>query len=135
LKYESSAANQKVIRGVGHHTRPRASFLDLPMKTSLCGWHGTWFYYEKHEPSLPPFIGLHPEFQGTWSEEPTPLKLPQVASLTNEMNHLKEQVLTGVCVAAHWLACRVLPLKKQIHLPWEYSGLQDPTQETARKLL
>jgi hypothetical protein len=37
LKYQSSAANQKVIGGVGLQTRPRADFLDLYLKTSLRG--------------------------------------------------------------------------------------------------
>jgi hypothetical protein len=26
-----------------------------------------------------------------------------------------------------------MPLKKRVHLRWEYSGLQDPTQETSEK--
>jgi hypothetical protein len=33
-------------------------------------------------------------------------------------------------VAAHWLAHRVQPLKKQIHPGLEYNGPQDPTRET-----
>jgi hypothetical protein len=37
-------------------------------------------------------------------------------------------------VAAHWLALRVLPLKKQVHLGWEYSGLLDLTQESNEKI-
>jgi hypothetical protein len=57
LKYQLSAANRKVIRGVGLQTHPRAGFLKLPMKTSLCGWHMTWFYCDNHEPSLTPFVG------------------------------------------------------------------------------
>jgi hypothetical protein len=105
LKYQLSAANRKVIGGVGLHTRSRAGFLDLPLKTSLRGWHGTWFYCENHESSFPPFVGQLPEFQGTWSEELTPLELPQVATLTNKVNLLKEKGLTGVCMAAHWLSC------------------------------
>jgi hypothetical protein len=32
LKYQPSAANRKVIGGVGLQTRPHVSFLDLPMK-------------------------------------------------------------------------------------------------------
>jgi hypothetical protein len=28
----------------------------------------------------------------------------------------------------------VLSLKKQVHLGWEYSGLQDPTRETDEKI-
>jgi hypothetical protein len=62
LKYQSSAANRKVIRGVGLQTRPHVSFLDLLMWTYLRGWHGSWFYYENHEPNLPPFVGHFPKF-------------------------------------------------------------------------
>jgi hypothetical protein len=86
LKYQPSAANRKVIGGVGLQTLPCAGFLDLPLKTSLQGWHRTWFYCENHEPSLPLFVGRLPEFQGTWSEKPTPLELPQVATMTNKVN-------------------------------------------------
>jgi hypothetical protein len=57
-----------------------------------------------------------------------------VAALTNKINLLKEQGLTGVCVATHWLACGVLQLKKQVHPGCEYNGLQDPTWETNEKI-
>jgi hypothetical protein len=56
-KYQPSAGNRKVIGGIGLQTRLHAGFLDLPLKTSLRGWHGTWFYCRNHEPSLPPFVG------------------------------------------------------------------------------
>jgi hypothetical protein len=46
------------------------------------------------------------------------------------VNLSKEKGLTCMCVAALWLACRVQPLKKQVHLSWEYSGLQDSTRES-----
>jgi hypothetical protein len=87
----------------------------------------SWFYCENLEPSLPPFIGRLPEFSGTWSEEPTPTELPIVVTLGNRVNDLKNQGLTGVYVATHWLARRVMPLKKQVHPGWEYSGVHDPT--------
>jgi hypothetical protein len=82
----------------------------------------------------PPLVGRLLEFKGTWSEEPTPLELPQVSALTNKINFLKQKGLTGVCVAAHWLARRVQPLKKQVHLGWEYSGSQDLTRETQENI-
>jgi hypothetical protein len=44
LKYQPSAANRTVIRAVGLQTRSRANFFDLLMKSSVRGWHGTWFY-------------------------------------------------------------------------------------------
>jgi hypothetical protein len=57
LKYQPSAANRKVVGGVGLQTQPCASFLDLPLKASLWGWHRTWFYCENHEPGFPSFMG------------------------------------------------------------------------------
>jgi hypothetical protein len=53
LKYQSSAANHKIIGGVGLQTHPSAGFLDLPMKTSLRGWHMTWFYVRTMNPASP----------------------------------------------------------------------------------
>jgi hypothetical protein len=51
-----------------------------------------------------------------------------------DLPNLKENDLMGVCVPAHWLAHRVIPLKKQVHLGWEYNRLQDSTQETTEKI-
>jgi hypothetical protein len=130
LKYQPSADKQKVIGDVGLQTCPRIGFLDLPMKTSLKGRHKFWFYCENHEPSLPPIIGRLPEFSGTWSEELTPAELPIVAALGNRVNDLKNQGLTDVCVTAHWLAHRVMHMKKQVHPRWEYNGVHGPTRET-----
>jgi hypothetical protein len=65
LKYQLSADNQKVIGGVGLQTRPCSGFLDLPMKTSLKGWHKSWFYCENHEPSHPSFVGHLLEYNRT----------------------------------------------------------------------
>jgi hypothetical protein len=111
----------KVNGGVGLQMCPNSGFLDLPMKTSLKGWHKSLFYCKNHEPSLPPFVGRLPMFSGTWSEEPTPAELPIIAALANCVNDLKNQGLTSVCVAAHWLARQVTPLKKHVHPEWEYS--------------
>jgi hypothetical protein len=52
-------------------------------------------------------------------------------ALTNKINLLKECNLTRVCVATHWLARQVVPLKKHVHPGWEYNGFQDPTWETS----
>jgi hypothetical protein len=50
-----------------------------------------------------------------------------MAALANRFNDLERCGLTGVCVAVNWLACLVIPLKKQVHTTWEYIGLQDLT--------
>jgi hypothetical protein len=57
-----------------------------------------------------------------------------VATLIDKVNLLKEKGLTGVCIAAHWLAHQVQPLKKQVHLGWKCSRLQEPTWETQEKM-
>jgi hypothetical protein len=62
FKYQPNTANRKVIGGVSLQTRPHVGLLDLPMKTSLRGWHGMWLYCENHEPSLPHFVSRLPEF-------------------------------------------------------------------------
>jgi hypothetical protein len=111
LKYQPSTDNWKVIGGVG--------FLNLPMKTSLKGWHKSWFYCENHEPSLPSFVGRLPKYNGNWVEEPTLVELPIITALANRVSDLKRRDLTGVCVAANCLAHRVTPLKKQVHQGWE----------------
>jgi hypothetical protein len=92
LNYQPSADKRKVIGDIGLQTRPRNGFLDLPMKTSLKGWHKSWFYCENHEPSLPPFVGRLSEFSGTWTEEPTPTEIPIIAALGNCVNDLKNLV-------------------------------------------
>jgi hypothetical protein len=82
------------------------------MKTSIRGWHKTWFYYENHEPSLPSFIGRLPEYKGYGNEETTLADLPLVAALSNRVNDLKACDLIGVYMAANKLVHRVMPLKK-----------------------
>jgi hypothetical protein len=42
--------------------------------------------------------------------------------------------LIRVCMATNWLAHQVTPLKKQVHPRWEYSSLEDPTQESTDKI-
>jgi hypothetical protein len=54
--------------------------------------------------------------------------------MANKVNILKEKGLTGVCMASHWLAHQVQPLKKQVHPDWEYSGLQDLTRESQENI-
>jgi hypothetical protein len=58
-----------------------------------------------------------------------------MATLIDKENLLKDKGLTSVCVATHWLARQVQPLKKQVHSGWEYSGSQDPTRESHEKII
>jgi hypothetical protein len=55
-------------------------------------------------------------------------------SLAARVSELKGLDFTRVSVATNWLAHRVTPLKKQVHLGWEYCGVQDPTQESGNNI-
>jgi hypothetical protein len=66
--------------------------------------------------------------------------MPLVTALANRVSELKELDLIGVSVATNWPVRWVTPLKKQVHLGWEYNDAQDPTQEmsdnlTAKKMV
>jgi hypothetical protein len=100
-KYQPSADKRKVIGGVGIQSRPRRNFLDLLMTTFLKGWHKSWFYCENHEPSLPPFVGNLPEYDGTWVEELTASEMSLVSALAGRINEIKDLDLTGVSVATN----------------------------------
>jgi hypothetical protein len=89
LKYRPSADKHQIIGGVGIQAHQRHDFLNLPLKTSLKGWHKQWFYYGNHEPSLPSFVSRLPEYDVTWVEESTNSEMPIVSALTSQVSELK----------------------------------------------
>jgi hypothetical protein len=48
----------------------------------------------------------------TWIEEPVESEMAIMTALASQVSKLKGLCLTGVGVAANWLARRVTPLKK-----------------------
>jgi hypothetical protein len=70
------------------------------------------------------------QFDVTWVEESVASEITVVTILANRVSELKGLGLTGVGVAANWLARLVTPLKKLVHLGWEYYGVQDLTRES-----
>jgi hypothetical protein len=103
------------VGGVGLQARANQDFLSLPLKTSLKGWHTQWFYCENHEPSLPPFIGRLPKYDGSWVEELTEAEAPIIQAVVDRVSELKQLGLMGVDMATNWLPHRVVRLKQQIH--------------------
>jgi hypothetical protein len=131
IKYQPSASKRQVMGGVGVQDRPHWDFLNLPLKTSLKGWRQQWFYCENHELSLPPFAGRLPKYDATWIEEPVEAEMPTVKVLASWVSELQGLNLIGVHVVNNWLAHRVAPVKKQVHLGWEYWTVEDPTRESS----
>jgi hypothetical protein len=101
LKYQPIADKRQIFGGVGIQAHQCHDFLILPLKTSLKGWHKQWFYYENHEPSLPPFIGQLLEHNATWVEEPMDSEMPIISTLASQVSELKGLSLTGVDVATN----------------------------------
>jgi hypothetical protein len=134
LKYQPSATKRQVIGGIGIQAWAHQNFLDLPLKTSLKGWHTRWFYRENHEPSLPPFVSRLLEYDRLWVEEPTGAEIPVMQALANRVRELKRLSLIRVGVVANWLARRVVPFKKQVHPGWEYCEVQDPTRDSGENI-
>jgi hypothetical protein len=54
--------------------------------------------------------------------------MPAVTALASRVSELKGLSFTRVGVAANWVACWVVPLRKQVG--WEYCGVQDLTWES-----
>ena len=56
------AYKNKVVGGAGLQLRGGRSqrYINLPLKTSLKGWHEEWFYVTNPSPSLPPYDGHVP---------------------------------------------------------------------------
>ena len=60
--------------------------------------------------------------------------MPDVVKLAAKVHHLSSIGLIGVIITAHWLRRCVIPLKKQVHPAWEYSGPSDPTREVPEEI-
>jgi hypothetical protein len=83
---------------------------------------------------LPPFVDHFIEHDGSWLEEQTDAEMPVVQVLADQVSALKGLSLTGVSMVANWRACRVIPLKKQVHPSWEYNMIHDLTYEVNRHI-
>ena len=54
----------------------------------------------------------------------------EVAPLMKRIAELKQDGLTGIWVARHFLKYRLNPLKERVHPAFEYTGHHDPTRES-----
>jgi hypothetical protein len=61
-------------------------------------------------------------YNSTCVDDLTASEVPLVTALADRVSVLKELGIIGVSVAANWMVHRVTPLKKQVHLGWEYSA-------------
>ena len=126
------AYKNKVVGGAGLQLRGGRSqrYINLPLKTSLRGWHEEWFYISNPSPSLPPYDGHAPVVRESWSSLPSNEDMTQVSRLLEILDGRKGEGITGVGVVLSFINRRVQPVKDRVHPSNEYSGPCDPTRES-----
>jgi hypothetical protein len=114
----------------------KVEYLDIPLKDSIKGWRLEWFIVENHYKSLPPQSGRQPDVRTpSWIESPTPLEITEAKVLLVEVCLLKDRGLTAEAVVADFIFKNIQPLKDRTYLAYLYSGVNDSTRVTNRKIL
>jgi hypothetical protein len=110
-------------------------YLDIPLKDSIKGWRLEWFTMENHNKSLPPRSGRQPEVRmPRWTESPTHSELVESKMLLAEICTLKNRGLTSEAVVAIFVFKNIQPLKDRVYPAYLYTGINDPTRITNRKI-
>jgi hypothetical protein len=110
----------------------KAEYLNVPLSSSTRDWYKKWFYVQQEqEPFIACDVAQIPEQQESWSARPSSAKMVQVEVLLGMFDRNR---LDGPMVALNFIYRRVQPCKERVHPLYEYSGLGDPTRESARNL-
>jgi hypothetical protein len=113
----------------------KAEYLDIPLKDSTKGWRLEWFIVENHCKSLPPRSGRQPDVRTpSWIESPTPSEITEAKVLLAEVFLLKGRCLTAEAVVADFVFKNIWPLKDRAYPAYLYSGVNDSTRVTNRKI-
>jgi hypothetical protein len=113
----------------------KTEYLDIPLKDSIKGWHLEWFIVENHYKSLPPRSGRQPDVcTPSWVESPTPSEVTEAKVLLVEVCLLKDRGLTAEVVVADFVFKNIQPLKDRAYPAYLYSGINDSTRVTNRRI-
>jgi hypothetical protein len=113
----------------------KTEYLDIPLKDSIKGWRLEWFIVENHCKSLPPRSGRQPDVHTpSWVESPTPSEVTEAKVLLAEVCLLKDRGLTVEAVVADFVFKNIQPLKDRAYPAYLYSGINDSTQVTNRRI-
>ncbi|RLN15380.1 hypothetical protein C2845_PM02G14600 [Panicum miliaceum] len=83
---------------------------------------------------LPPRTGNPPILNNTWEEMPSKDDMVQVSVVLAKPTRLKADKLTAATVALLFSKWLIQPIQDKVHLGYEYSGRDDPTQVRNRKV-
>jgi hypothetical protein len=116
--------------------RRKSEYLDIPLKDSIKGWRLEWFIVENHCKSLPPRSGRQPDVRTlSWVESPTPSEVTKAKVLFAEICLLKDRGLTAKAVVADFIFKNIQPLKDRGYPVYLYSGINDSTRVTNKRIL
>jgi hypothetical protein len=117
------------------HRGRKFEFLDIPLKDIIKGWRLEWFTMENHNKSLPPRSGRQPDVRTpSWTEAPTDSELAESRVLLTEICALKYRGLTAEVVVADFVFKNIQPLKDRVYPAYLYTGINDPTRITNRRI-
>jgi hypothetical protein len=113
----------------------KTEYLDIPLKDSIKGWRLEWFIVENHCKSLPPRSGRQPDVRTpSWVESPTPSEITEAKVLLAEICMLKDRGLTAEVVVADFIFKNIQPLKDRAYPAYLYSGINDSTRVTNKRI-
>jgi hypothetical protein len=117
------------------HRGRKSEFLDIPLKDSIKVWRLEWFIVENHCKSLPPRSRRQPDVRTpSWVESPTPSEVTEAKVLLAEVCLLKDRGLTAEDVVADFVFKNIQHLKDRAYSAYLYSGVNDSTRVTNKKI-
>jgi hypothetical protein len=116
------------------HRGRKVEYLDIPLKDSIKGWCLEWFIVENHFKSLPR-SGRQPDVcTPSWVESLTFSEITEAKVLLAKICLLKDGGLTAEAVVADFIFKNIQPLKDRIYPAYLYSGVNDSTRVTNRRI-
>jgi hypothetical protein len=113
----------------------KSEYLGIPLKDSIKGWRLEWFIVKNHYKSLSPRLGRQPDVRTpSWVESPTPSEVTEAKVLLTEICLLKNRGLTAEVVVADFVFKNIQPLKDRAYPAYLYSGINDSTRVTNKRI-
>jgi hypothetical protein len=113
----------------------KSEYLDIPLKDNIKGWCLEWFIVENYCKSLPPRSGRQLDVRTpSWVESSTPSEVTEAKVLLVEVCLLKDKGLTVEAVVADFVFKNIQPLKDRAYPAYLYSGVNDSTRVTNKKI-
>jgi hypothetical protein len=113
----------------------KVEYLNIPLKDSIKGRRLEWFIVENHCKSLPARSRRQPDVcTPSWVESPTFSEITEAKVLLVEIYLLKDRGLTAEAMVADFVFKNIQPLKGRIYPTYLYTGINDSTRVTNRKV-